>query len=211
MMLSPSERYRQVATLHAANINQGFLATLGVPFLSLMYQAIDEGDQSVLLTEESAGQVVGFVSGAVGMGPIYRQMLRHPLRLTISLLPSLACPGRILRIFETLRYSRGRAKPSGWPDGELLSIAVDPTLRGSGLSERLYRRLEDHFSKLGLPAFRIVVGKALEPAHRYYQRMGATPIGTIEVHSGEKSVVYVHRLADSSGRDLPASIKSENS
>lgn len=210
MMLSPSERYRQVAKLHASNINQGFLATLGVPFLSLMYQAIDEGEQSVLLTEESGNQIVGFVSGAVGMVPIYRNMLRHPLRLTASLVPSIVRPGRLWRILETLRYSRGRANPAGWPDAELLSIAVHPRVRGTGLSERLYRRLGDHFLNLGVPAFRIVVGKALGPAHRYYLRMGATPIGKVEVHAGEESIVYVHRLADRGEYVPPAPIKNEN-
>ena len=194
--MSPTDRYRQVASLHAASINQGFLATLGVPFLSLMYRSIDQAEGSVLLIEEQDGRVVGFVSGASGMGPIYRRMIRHPLRLLLSLAPSLVRPKRLWRILETFRYSRGNARPADWPDAELLSIAVEPEMRGKGVSERLYRRLEDHFKRQGKPAFRIIVGKALGPAHRYYQRMGAVPIGLVEVHAGEESIVYVHRLAD---------------
>ena len=85
--MDAAERYRQVAALHAGNIDQGFLATLGIPFLSMMYRAIDEAPGSVLLTEEQNGRVVGFVSGGDGMGAIYRRMLRHPLRLGLSLLP----------------------------------------------------------------------------------------------------------------------------
>ena len=41
--------YRSVAELHAANIDQGFLSSLGVAFLSLMYRAIDEVDESILV------------------------------------------------------------------------------------------------------------------------------------------------------------------
>ena len=185
-------RYRQVAALHAVSIDQGFLATLGVPFLALMYRAIDEAADSVLLTEERAGRVVGFVSGGLGMGPIYRRMLRYPLMLAWTLLPSLWRPARIARILDILRY--GRSLPDvdvQLPKAELLSIAVDPEARGSGVAERLYRRLEAHFSGQGIPAFRITVGDALAPAHRFYQKMGAQVAGRMEVHAGTGSVIYV--------------------
>lgn len=189
--MTPAERYRQVAVLHAANIDQGFLATLGVPFLALMYRALDEAEESVLLTEEQGGRVVGFVSGGEGMGAIYRRMLRYPVRLGLSLLPSLVRPKRLKRILEILRYGGGASTGQDLPHAELLSIAVDASVRGTGISERLYRRLQAHFSGRGVGAFRIVVGDSLAPAHRYYQKMGAKPVGRIEVHAGEGSVVYV--------------------
>lgn len=189
--MTPAERYRQVAALHAENIDQGFLATLGLPFLALMYRALDEADGSVLLTEERHGRVVGFVSGGKGMGAVYRRMLRYPVRLGLALLPSLLRPKRIGRILEILRYGRRANASTGLPSAELLSIAVDPSVRGTGVSERLYRRLRSHFSERGVDAFRIVVGESLLPAHRYYQKMGAKPVARIEVHAGEGSVVYL--------------------
>lgn len=193
--MGPEQRYREVAALHAANINQGFLATLGVPFLALMYRAIDEATHSVLLVEEQGGRVIGFVSGGLGMGPIFRRMLRHPIRLGFSLLPSLLNPKRLKRIIEIVRYGSGSGGPSGMPHAELLSIAVDPFARGNGVAERLYGRLQAHFAERGVPAFRITVGDSLAPAHRYYQRMGAKPVGRVEVHAGEGSVVYVQQIA----------------
>ena len=84
--------WRQVARLHADNLDQGFLATLGQRFLALMYRAIDECDSAVLLVEQRDGRVIGFVAGANSMGPIYRQMLRHWLRLIPSLFPALLNP-----------------------------------------------------------------------------------------------------------------------
>lgn len=189
--MGSDQRYREVAALHAANISQGFLATLGVPFLALMYRAIDEATDSVLLVEEQGERVAGFVSGGLGMGPIYRRMLRHPIQLGVSLLPSFLHPGRLKRIVEILRYGSGSGDASGMPHAELLSIAVDPVARGTGVAERLYRRLQAHFAERGVPAFRITVGDSLAPAHRYYQRMGAKAVGRIEVHAGEGSVVYI--------------------
>lgn len=186
--------YRQVAQLHVDNINQGFLATLGVGFVSLMYQAIDEAQDSLLLVEEREGRVVGFVSGGNGMRAIYKRMLRHPLRLGFALLPSALSPKRVLRILEILRYSQGKNVDADLPDAELLSIAVDPGFRGQQLAEGLYRRLEAHFRRGHITAFKITVGEALVPAHRFYQRMSALPIAKVEVHEGEASTIYVQNL-----------------
>ena len=187
--------YRQVAALHADSIDQGFLATLGVPFLALMYRAIEETPGSVLLVEEQGGRVVGFVSGGSGMGPIYRRMLRRPVRLGLALLPSMFRLRRLKRIIEIVRYGSGTSWPAGLPDAELLSIAVDPAWRGKGIAESLYSRLVTHFSTNEVPAFRIVVGATLLPAHRFYRRMGACVAGEVEVHAGESSLMYVQEAS----------------
>ena len=191
--------YRRVAELHIANINLGFLSTLGLGFVALMYEAIDQGKGSVLLVSEVNGRVVGFVAGATGMGSIYRRMLRSWPRLFITLLPSLFSPGRVWRILEILRYSSGPTMLDNLPTAELISIAVDPAFRGMGHAERLYQGLADHYQSEGLLAFKIVVGSALAPAHRFYRRMGAEPVADLEVHSGENSIVYVHKLRTPNG------------
>lgn len=161
--MTPRERYRQVARLHIENLDQGFLATLGEGFLALMYEAINHAEGVILLTDEADGQVRGFVTGGSGMGPIYRRMLRRPVRLAVALAPAL------------------------------LSIAVDAAWRGTGVAERLYTQLVAEFRSRGVESFRIIVGDALAPAHRFYRRMGAQPIGEVEVHKGERSTVYVQR------------------
>ncbi|WP_029525618.1 GNAT family N-acetyltransferase [Polaromonas glacialis] len=194
--MSQAHLYRTVAELHIANINQGFLSTLGLGFVSLMYRAIDEGDDSVLLVARVNGQAVGFVAGATGMKPIYKRMLRHWPQLFWALLPSLFSPRRVWRIIEILRYSRGSGGTSGTvlPAAELLSIAVAPAFRGQHHAENLYQELCEHFLRHGLPAFKIVVGSALAPAHKFYRRMGAQPAAEIEVHQGSASTVYVQTL-----------------
>lgn len=192
-MRSP-ELYRRVAELHIANINQGFLSTLGIGFVALMYEAIDQGKNSVLLVSEVDSRVVGFVAGATGMGSIYLRMLRSWHRLLITLLPSLFSPRRVWRIIEILRYSGGAVDLKGLPAAELMSIAVDPVFRGKAHAEQLYQGIADHFRSEGISAFKIVVGAELAPAHRFYIRMGAELVTETEVHSGENSLVYVHNL-----------------
>lgn len=191
-----AQLYRAVAELHIANINQGFLSTLGLGFVSLMYRAIDEGDDSVLLVARVNGEAVGFVAGATGMRPIYKRMLRYWPQLFWALLPSMLSPRRVWRIIEILRYTRSSGGASGavLPAAELLSIAVVPTFRGQHHAENLYRALCERFSGRDLPAFKIVVGATLTPAHKFYRRMGAQPAAEIEVHQGATSTVYVQTL-----------------
>ena len=195
MPLDRESTYRQVAALHAASIDQGFLATLGLPFLALMYRAIDEATDSVLLVEEKEGRVLGFISGGMGMRPIYRSMLRKPIAVGLALMPSILKPSRVSRILDILRY--GRHESTGrLPRAELLSLAIVPEARGSGMAERLYCRLATHFRDAGEGGFKIMVGDALAPAHRFYRRMGAVPAGRAEVHEGQSSTLYIHTVIE---------------
>lgn len=185
---------KQVARLHMLCIDQGFLPQLGEKFLALMYEAIDECDSGVLIVSIESNRVVGFVSGATGMKPIYTRMLRKLPRLAWALAPSMLKPASIRRILEILRYGRNE-KVSGLPNAELLSIAVDASFRGGYRAEGLYRDLCERFAASGQDHFKIVVGKALQPAHRFYTRMGATPVGEMRVHAGDDiSTVYVQKI-----------------
>src|SRR5690606_4122196 len=118
--------YLQVGRLHVRCLDRGFLATLGEGFLSLMYEAMDRADGVTLITEERDGRVVGFITGGTGLGPIYKRMLRSPVRLGLALAPALVRPAKVRRIIEILRYSGDAALPDGVPEAELLSLAVTP-------------------------------------------------------------------------------------
>lgn len=191
--MASRERYLQIAKLHMRCLDQGFLATLGEGFLALMYESMDRADGVTLITEEREGRVVGFITGSSGMGPIYRRMLHSPFRLALALAPALVSPAKVRRILEILRYSGDADLPDGVPDAELLSLAVALEARGSGVADVLYGKLVEDFQTRGVDAFRIIVGEALAPAHRFYRRMGATVAGEVQVHEGERSKVYVHR------------------
>lgn len=189
--------YRQVARLHMDGINQGFLPQLGLGFMTLLYEAIDNCPTSILLTETTNEQVIGFVSGAASMKPIYKQLLRKSLSLIVVLLPSLIKPRRLKRIYEILCYSRQAhdENTAQLPMFELLSIVVAPAARGTGCADRLYQSLVEYCECESIDGFKIIVGDGLAPAHRFYKRMGATSAGRIEIHAGEGSVIYVHKIA----------------
>jgi len=148
---------------------------------------------TVFLVDRVNGLFVGF-SGWYRYGSIYRRMLHYWPQLFWALLPSVFSYRRVRRILEILRYSHSGGGLN-FPDAELLSIAVYPGFRGQGHAQTLYSQLREHFRLRGVPAFKIVVGAALAPAHQFYQRMGASAVSHIAVHQGEASTVYVQTLS----------------
>ena len=94
--------YEVVARLHCYHLSKGFLATLGVPFLALLYEAIDKDNDSVLLVKRDEDNIVGFVTGGTGLGPIYKQLLLKPLRLIYSLKSCFLSISKLYKIMEVL-------------------------------------------------------------------------------------------------------------
>lgn len=191
--LSASD-YREIARLHCDHINQGFLATLGVPFLTLLYEAIDEDSESVLIIERVASSVVGFVTGTRGLGHIYKQLLLKPLRLIYSLKSCILSPSKMYKIIEVLLISKDSDISSDLPKQELLSIVVNPAYQGGGHAENLFNALCTHFKEDGVSSFKIVVGSNLDRAHSFYTKMGSIPVKEIQVHKGTNSLIYVKEI-----------------
>ena len=188
--------YRTVASLHCDHINQGFLASLGVPFLTLLYEAIDKDSESVLLLERVDLKVVGFVTGTRGLGRTYKQLLLKPLRLIDSLKSCILSPSKMYKILEVLLISKGSNISADLPREELLSIVVNPAYQGGGHAENLFKALCSHFRTEGASSFSIVVGSNLDRAHAFYTKMGSIPVKKIQVHKGAYSVVYVKKLSE---------------
>jgi ribosomal protein S18 acetylase RimI-like enzyme len=189
-----SSDYRTVASLHCDHINQGFLATLGAPFLTLLYEAIDKDSESILLVERVDIKVVGFVTGTRGLARIYKQLLLKPLRLIYSLKSCFLSPSKVYKIIEILLISKNNNISSSLPKQELLSIVVNPAYKGEGHAENLFKALCSHFKEEGASSFSIVVGSNLDRAHAFYKKMGSIPVKEIQVHKGVDSVVYVKEL-----------------
>ena len=186
--------YRAIANLHCDYINQGFLATLGVPFLILLYEAIDKDSESVLLVERVDCCVVGFVAGTRGMGSLYKQLLFKPLRLIYSLKSCILSPSKMYKIIELFLINKKNHISSDFPKQELLSIVVNPAYQGRGHAENLFKALCSYFKTEGDNSFRIVVGSNLDRAHAFYIKMGSIPVKETQIHKGGDSVMYVKKL-----------------
>lgn len=209
-MAHDSATLLQVAVLHAEGLDRGFLSRLGPRFLTLLYAAIDAGPDSVLLVEKRDGRVAGFVAGGNCRRQIYRRLLCRPVAVALALAPHLVRPSKLRGMWELVRLHGAdgseRNVTHPLPEHELFSIVVAPAVRGTGLAEALYRGLEEHFRAAGIPAFKIIVGEMLTPAHRFYRRMGAQPISKLCMHGQSTSTVYLQEL-DQSQRRRVAELK----
>ena len=98
--------YHQVANMHCKHIDSGFLSTLGITFLTIMYEAIDKDKDSVLIVKTNNEKVIGYVAGTSGLGNIYLNLLKKPFSLFMALAPSLFSYTKIKKIIEILLINK---------------------------------------------------------------------------------------------------------
>jgi ribosomal protein S18 acetylase RimI-like enzyme len=190
---------RFAAELHAAEISEGFLPSLGRPFLERLYRRIVREPRSFLLVAELDEQVIGFLAGTEDVRALYRAFLLHDgAGATLAALPRVLRSWR--RVLETLRYpgSGQDGAPTGQigeplPAAELLAIAVAPTARGLGAGRALVDAFTRELVVRRVPAARVVVGAGNAVAIRLYERSGFLPARRIEVHRGTPSKVLTWR------------------
>jgi len=188
--------------LHREQLGGGFMTSLGPRFLGRVFRNLAGSAHGVALVATcEEGRVCGFLMGATDTGALYRDFLRrHALGAGLTVLPSLLRPSVIRKIYETLRYpSREPETDRPLPTPELLDLAVDDSRKGSGLAQALFDRFVEELRGRGSSAFRITSGASLTRAHRFYERLGAVPAGSVEVHRGEATLIYVYEIPGAAG------------
>jgi len=186
---------RSVAELHRESIDKGFLSQLGNRFLYILYKAINETDGSRLIVAKHGHEVVGFVAGTEGLGGVYRTMIKkHTLSVFLSLFPNILYYKNIGKLIELIFHIGGKSSEGAFPASELLSLAVKGDYRREGVARKLVQALIESFRKDCVDEFKIVVGKELREAQRFYERIGAVRNGSLEVHKGAESYIYIMEI-----------------
>ncbi len=191
-MLTKKE-YLEISQIHLKEINLGFLSSLGESFLALMYECIDGSDKSTLIIVKKNKKIVGFVSGTYSIRSIYIQFLLRFYRLFIILLPFIFFPSKLSKMLDILFFSKKFKNKLNLPKSELLSLAVSKSYQGKGFATSLYKKLIKFFREEKIDEFKIIAGDSLKSAHKFYTHMGAKSIGTIEVHSGSLSTIFIQK------------------
>ncbi len=172
----------RVAELHRHGISEGFLGRLGPVFCAQLYIAINDAPTSgVWVAESAAGEVVGFVSGSLNIGRCYAHALRRRgPQLAAAAFPALVQPRNWRNLWETVTYpARSRNRDGNQvaapvqTRSELLSIAVDASVRGEGAASRLVDELERCLAAWGLDGpYRVATSASDARANRFYIKMG---------------------------------------
>ncbi|SNY43990.1 bifunctional aminotransferase class I/II-fold pyridoxal phosphate-dependent enzyme/GNAT family N-acetyltransferase [Paractinoplanes atraurantiacus] len=184
---------RAVAEMHATEVAHGFLSSLGVPALEVLYRHVAASRHCALLLAVDGGRPVGYICGSLDTSALVREFIRRRWWVAApALLPRLLSPGRVFRAIETLRYAQS---DNDFPKAEVINFVVLPPARGAGLATQLFDRLMDWFSERGETAVKMVTGEQQRRAHGFYRKVGAELRGHTSIHSGTASRVYLYRTA----------------
>jgi ribosomal protein S18 acetylase RimI-like enzyme len=176
-----------VATLHATQINQGFLAFLGPAFLRRLYRRIVRAPSSFLLVAHSQGTIVGFIAGSTDVAGLYRSfLLRDGIPAGLQAAGPLISGWR--RVLETLRHGSSDGEGVGH-GAEVLSMAVDPSCQGRGLGRTLMASYLDELRNRGCHAAHVVIGTVNTGAIALHEQAGFVTVDRFELHSGSESLL----------------------
>ena len=176
-----------VAALHADRIAEGFLVTLGAPFLTRLYRRIVRSPRAFVIVADApsrAGEprrVCGFIAVAESTGALYREFLVHD-GVAAALAAARGMARSPLAVLETLRYGlRGGGTANG---AEVLATAVAAELGGRGVGTRLVEAAVDEIRRRGAASARVVTAVGNVGATKAYERGGFRAEGIDEVHRG---------------------------
>ena len=194
---------RRVACLHIEAIHEGFLSSLGEPFLVPLYEGLATSRSSFLITATEGDDLAGFICGATDTRRAYFDFAtsRGAPRAALRLLPRLLSMSTVRRVAETLLYPTKRTEVE-LPRAEILNFCVSASRRGQGVGRRLFRALVEEFSRRSVPDIRIVTGAEQRSAQAFYDRVGADRITELEIHEGATSIVYTYPVRDRAGEQI---------
>ncbi|MHC4418312.1 MAG: GNAT family N-acetyltransferase [Planctomycetota bacterium] len=189
------EHARDVAALHIQGINTGFISSLGIDFVTALYEAIAKSTSAFGYAVEDNDHVLGFVAFTTNLNRLYKSIIaKKGWRFALLLAGKMFSLQRIKRIFQTLFYP-SRTKKMDLPEAELLSIAIDPEKYHKGLATELVQKSLEHCREIGLDRVKVLVSAGNEPANRLYQKCGFRLVRQIDSH-GIKSNIYEAQTAE---------------
>ena len=194
--VNSSDFLKNVIRIHRIEISQGFLSSLGDNALALLFSHASESRFGKLLIakDASSGQIVGFLLGTIDTGAFYKDFLcKKFLKAVFVLAPKLLSFEKVRKVFETLFYPT-KEELKALPKPELLDIAVLKKYQGTGVAQLLFQEFAKNLYAIGIDRFKITTGESLAGARRFYEKLGAEKVGEVEVHKGQKTLIYMYKI-----------------
>jgi len=180
----------QVAALHIQCISTGFISSMGIDFVTSLYDAIVKSKSSLGVVAVRNGKVLGFAAFTTNLNKLYKSVVwRKGLKFALLLAGNMWSRKRVKKMFETLFYP-ARTKKMNLPPAELLSIVVGPEERGKGLAGKLIEKGFRHCRKTGVDKVKVLIGADNKAGNKLYLKSGFELVGQI-VNHGVLSNIYV--------------------
>lgn len=190
--LAKREDALEIAKIHKAEINKGFLSTLSISFLKNVYLAIIDSNENFCLVAKENDQVIGFISGVSDLDKFYSNFFKkYFFRSFLILLKKFFSISFIIKAFETLFYP---VKERDLPKAELLTMAVKSEFHGKGIASQIFSEFIAAMKGRGVKSLKVLVGEELKPAINFYEKMGFTFLKNTKVHGNNISRIYIYDL-----------------
>jgi ribosomal protein S18 acetylase RimI-like enzyme len=176
-----------LAELHAARIDEGFLASLGPHFLGRLYRRVTRSSSAFAVVAEEDEQVVAFCAAAENVRRFYLEFIARD-----GLVAGLGAAPRIVRalprVLETARYP---ATNGSLPAAEILAVGTHVRVANRGLGRAVVEKSLHELSRRGCTNAKVVAGSSNATALRMYERCGFAPQTQISIHDDAPSEVLV--------------------
>ncbi len=173
-----------IAELHIEGISTGFISSLGLKFVTALYEAIADDENSFgFVAVDENGKVLGFIVITEEISRLYKAVLKKSgMKFAFTLAVKMFSFSKIKRVVETLFYPQ-RTKKLDLPKAELLSIVVSAEARGRGLGKKLISAAYAECRKRGVDKIRVLVAESNIVANKMYQNSGFEHTFQIQNHN----------------------------
>jgi len=183
----------QIAGLHISGISTGFISSLRSGFVSVLYEAIAEDENSFGFVALDDDEVLGFVAFTTNLSKLYKYVaLKKGFKFAFILARKMTSWKFFKKICGNIFYP-GKMKSLDLPDAELLSIVIASQGRGKGLATQLVEKGFEECANRGIDKVKVLVASANEPANKLYLKCGFKLAGQIDSH-GVISNIYVAQI-----------------
>lgn len=185
----------QIALIHRAMLPDGFLSTLGTPFLKTIYRELAADPNSQLLCAATdQNTTLGFICGTISTSSLYKRFVAsNLLRVFVILLPHLLSYQLWKKLCQTLFVPR-RNKQNELPPPQLLNFCVSVDYQGKGVGKLLFHDLMGWFQTKNIREVTITTGRKQQSAQSFYEGHGLQRLGAYSLHQTNDSVVYIWKI-----------------
>lgn len=195
--------FQYLAKLHRDSITEGFLSTLGLPFLSTLYKGIAKEQNSGILVAIENEKVLGFISYSKDVKTCYKRVLfLNFLQLCFAMIPNAFKLSIYKKVFETLMYPFHKKEKAGKKNElsgsyrpELLSMAVSEDARGKGIGKMLVKAVDSKMKEMGVEGYYVVTHGVDDRSNVFYQRCGFEKVREF-VNHGKPMNEYYKKLRE---------------
>jgi ribosomal protein S18 acetylase RimI-like enzyme len=181
-----------VAELHISGIATGFISSLGMDFVTVLYEAIAEDENSFGFVAVEDDKALGFVAFSTNLSKLYKfVILKKGLKFGFVLARKMFSLQNIKKVWSNLFYPK-KMKQMDLPDAELLSIVVLRQAQGKGIAKRLIDVSLKECANRGIEKVKVLVAADNESANKLYEKCGFELITQIDSH-GISSNIYVKK------------------